>query len=521
MSDESMLSSFVGVRIHRNWDCEAVYDYDNNVRYTYGQMSQRSNTLAAFLMDELGLSKGDRIAFCSVNSVACLDAFGACMRSGMILTTYNHMLRAKELEVMIRKETPRVLFYSARFDATIDELKASGLDLIYIVLDDATCENAQYYYEDIMKYEAQRKVLQTDLSYEDTLMLLHTGGTTGAPKAAMLSYRAIFYNTVCSTITGNLSHKDCHLVYLPFYHTGGWNAVTLGLLLAGGRIIISGGFHPTTALTIIREERPTVGFAVEVIYKAMADHPDWEKTDISTYRWLMNGGAPISLETMSRYWERGVKLFNGLGMTEIGPNNIMPAVNEKSIEELSPKWNSVGVPMFFNNIRIVDEEGRDVAVGEQGELIWRGNLCFSGYWEDEESTAETIRDGWVHSGDMGYVDEDGYYFLSGRKKLMYISGGENIFPIEIEQEIQSHPDVEAVCVIGVLDDKWGETGKALIVRKPGTDITKEDIRAYLSARIAKIKIPTYVQFIDVIPRNSVGKVDLNTTREMFGFPGDE
>ncbi|NLI92162.1 MAG: long-chain fatty acid--CoA ligase [Peptococcaceae bacterium] len=315
-------------------------------------------------------------------------------------------------------------------------------------------------------------------------------------------------------LTAGLNREESANVLLPFFHTAGWNVLMMPMLIDGGRVIITTEFRPGTVLRIIETERPTVCIGIEMMYKAIARHSNFAKTDFSCYRWMLNGAAPISRETLDIYWSKGVRMVNPYDMTEAGPNNLCPGVNDMTPEEISSKWISVGRPMYFNNVPIVDENGADVPDGERGELLLNGNLTFSGYWMDEERTRSTVRDEWVYTGDIGYKDKDGFYYICGRKKSMYVSCGENIYLIQIEHLLGGHPAEETACVMGVQDEKWGETGKALIVLKPGYTVTKEELQAYVGEHSASIKIPKYVQFIRELPKNAVVKVDVTAVRQM-------
>lgn len=516
MSDEYLFPNLDLYRANISDTQQAVLDYDSGLRYTYGDLAERSSRLAAFLLDVLGLQKGDRIAFCAPNSIAFIDAFYASCKTGVVITTYNFLLNPKELRQMVARETPMVFFYAPKYADTADSLRGENPSMHFIPLEGDPRPGNYCAYSSIMARPAGRTVAQSSLGMDDIQMLIHTGGTTGVPKAAMIPYRSLFYNSLSEVLTFSLSRQDTAYVFLPFFHTAAWNVLTLPLLLAGGRVIISSGFHPETALDIIETEGPTVAIAVETVYKAMAASPRFETADFSSYRWMLSGAAPISRATMECYWRKGVKLVNAYGMTEIGPSNLAPPVNDISLDMAREKWSSVGKPMFFNSLRVVDEHGNDVAEGEKGELIWRGNLTFAGYWQNEAATRDIYRDGWIYSGDIGYRDADGYYYICDRRKNMYISGGENIFPLEIQNAIQAHPQVESAYVLGVPDERWGEVGKALVVCKAGAALEESALLAYLAGEISRIKIPKYIVFVDAIPRNAVGKFDVAEIRRRFG-----
>ena len=273
--------------------------------YTYNDMWERSEKLAWFLVHKLGLKKGDRIAFCATNAVAFFDAYYVTFKTGIIITTYNCLLREKELFSLIENEDPKVIFYSAEFVFTILSLREQGFKQEFICLD-MKGEGENYCYDDIMAIEDYGELPDPHLDFEDIQMLIHTGGTTGVPKAAMMSFRALFYNFLADCQGYQLNDGDSCILTLPLFHTAGWNVFTLPLLNLGGRVILMRGFNPEKVLKAIREERPTIGISVETMYKAMAMNPDFEKTDFSCYRYLVTGAAPTGRELLEVYWNRGV-----------------------------------------------------------------------------------------------------------------------------------------------------------------------------------------------------------------------
>jgi fatty-acyl-CoA synthase len=498
----------------------AIYDAENDVNYTYEDLELRSNKLAWFLTQKLGMKKGDRIGFCALNDVSFFDAFYVTFKTGIIITTYNLMLRDKELFSLIEMEEPRVIFYSPECVFVAMVLKENGFKQEFICLGEKQ-DGDNYCYQDIMDIEDWQPVTPpADLNYEDIQMLIHTGGTTGKPKAAMISFRSIFYNALVDILYLHCSENDAAIQTLPLFHTAGWNVLSLALLYVGGRLILVRGFNAEKVLQLIRDEKPTVGISVETMYKGMALHPDFEKTDFSCYRFLLAGASPTGREILEMYWNKGVKLVNSYGMTEVGPNN-MSFPTFVTIDEVREKWNSCGLPAPFNQLRIVDENGNDVRQGERGELLFNGKLLFSGYWKNPEATQNVFRDGWVHTGDMGYLDADGYCYISGRKKNMFISGGENIFPQEIEDCIMNIPGILEVCIIGVPDPKWGEVGRALVVMAPDApEIEREIIEKTVKREFSSLKVPKFITFLESVPKNSIGKRDTNKIKQLYGSPED-
>jgi fatty-acyl-CoA synthase len=515
-----MLEGIGSFRVHFFGNREAVYDYDNQAHYTYKDMAVRSDRLGGFLLEELRLTKGDRVAFVSENAIPFLDCFFMSYCSGIVMVTYNFLLGKSNLAQMVGREEPRVIFYSERCRELIEDLRETHPEIEFISIIGKRDARDRYDYDDIMDYRSSEDLEYDAPGFEDIQMLIHTGGTTGEPKAAMLSYRALFFNMISQILTCEITSKDSALVVLPFFHTAGWNISMMPTLLTGGRVIITTTFDSEKTLRIIREEKPTLMLGVETIYLALAAHSDFSRTDFSSFRWLVSGAAPIKKRTLQRYWEKGVWLLNGYGMTEIGPSNMTQPIYEMTPEQIRKKWNSVGKPMFFNNVRIVDDDGVDVPTGESGELLFRGWLTFSGYWRSDEQTEDIVRDGWVYTGDIARKDKDGFYYIIGRRKNVYISGGENIYPAEIESVIDRHPDVAIVCVIGVPDEDWGEVGKALIVLKPNRTVSKEEIRQFATERLPCIKVPRYVSFIEELPKNSIDKVDLQIVNQLYRNTGE-
>ncbi len=515
MYDSETIHNLMRQRVRFSHSHEAVYDYDTNLRYTYGDMELRSDKLAHFLVNVLGLKKGDRIGFCAVNHVAMFDAFFTTFKTGIIITTYNCLLKETELLTLINNEAPKVIFYTREVAAGAEAMKMLGFSQEFICLDDIETDD-KYRYSDIMGLTDYTIPTPPEMTFEDIQMLIHTGGTTGIPKAAMLSYRTIFYNQLVEHLYLQVIEDDSAIQTLPLFHTAGWNVMTLPILAAGGRIILTRSFAPDNLLKIIETERPTVGISVETIFKAMANHPSFETADLSSYRLLLVGAAPTGKELLERYWNKGVKIVNSYGMTEIGPNNMSHPIGMMSIDDLRKKWNSCGKPAPFNCIRLLDENGNEVGPGEKGELVFKGKLLFSGYWNDQEATEKMFNDGWVHTGDVGYLDEDGFCYISGRKKNMYISGGENIFTQEISDVISAMEGIDDVFIIGVPDEKWGEVGRALVVLSQGSSVTPEEIKAKVKHDLSTIKVPKYITFLDAIPKNAVGKSDLVTIKELFG-----
>ena len=300
MYDKETLTNMLQYRLRISGGSEAIYDYDEAKRYSYFELDRRSEALAYFLTEKLHMKKGDRMGFCATNHIAFYDAFFATFKTGIIITTYNCLLREKELHALIENEAPKVIFYSREFAQTVQGLKTAGFCQEFICIDEKGADD-RYDYSAIVENQPEGRLKEADISYEDIQMLIHTGGTTGQPKAAMMSFRSIFFNTLADQSVFELTSRDTAILTLPLFHTAGWNVLNTPVLYAGGRIILIRGFAPGKVLKIIREEKPTVGMSVETIYRAMSMDPDFDKTDFSCYRFLITGAAPTGKELLEKY----------------------------------------------------------------------------------------------------------------------------------------------------------------------------------------------------------------------------
>ena len=509
-TQEAVIRSFFMSRLERHPRSPAVQDFDRKESYTFGDLARRANGLANVLVKECGVRKGDRVAICAPNDMVYLDLFYATPRTGAISTAYNVMLDQAELATLIQKETPKVLFFAPDQQnriAALRDMPETASVKYWFPLDES-------YRERLERDDSEAPFVP--VAPEDIINLMHTGGTTGVPKGAMLSARAVMLNAVGQQNVYSLTKEDVMFGYLPFFHTATWHTVAMPLLYAGGKLVFARKFHVDQTFDVIEQERPTMIWGVPTIYRRLAEHPRFAKADFSSVTRCRCGAAPPPLDLMERYWEKGVQFCNGYGMTETGPGNLAMPVGEMTLEEIKAKRTSCGMLMPYNEARIVDSGGNEVPVGQEGELLLRGGVLFSGYWNDDLETRAAMPDGWMHTGDMARMDADGFYYVVGRKKNMYITNGENIFPSEVEAALFCHPGVQDVCVLGVPDACRGEVGKAVVVPRAAGGVSEAELRAFASARLPSIKRPVYYVFADEIPKNSVGKVELKKIRELYG-----
>ncbi|MEG2679424.1 MAG: AMP-binding protein [Oscillospiraceae bacterium] len=507
-------------RARLNADSVAVEELDTGRKYTYGDLEQRANRLAHYLKDACGVKKGDRVAFVSRNRVELIDGYYATGKLGAILVPYNARLSAKELGQLLERERPQVLFFEDVFVASIKELGQDCSVEHFVVLGDEEYQNYPAY--DVVTQACPDSFVSCpELELEDIHLIIHTGGTTGLPKGGLVSHRSELFNSFNELCTWGLNYADSAVILLPLFHTGGWNLLTLPLLHAGGKIFLSRGYDPQQALAVIEREKTTCLFGAATIFRMMVETPEFAAADLSSLRWIMAGAAPTPINIMDEFWKKGVKFVLGYGMTEAGPNNLSTPAQFVPQQVVEEKFASVGKPMYLSLIRLIDDDGNEVTEPDTpGELLWSGPQIFSGYWDNPKETAETLVDGWVHTGDMATVDRDGFYYIVGRKKNMFISGGENVFPPEIETALYDMSEVRECCVFGVPDEKWGEVGKAVISVKPGMALDKDCVLAHLAGKLARYKIPRYITFVDDVPKNSVGKIVVRQVTEQYGRAED-
>jgi fatty-acyl-CoA synthase len=340
---------------------------------------------------------------------------------------------------------------------------------------------------------------------------LFTGGTTGLPKGAMISHRMICWN-VLNTVIHDLHHDDIYFNVYPLFHAGGLFAYLSSQVVFGNTTVLVRQFDPVQVLDLIQREKVTVFAGVPTMYQAMTQAPNWSSADLSSLRFCTSGGAPLPVSLVEQYTrEKGIRFKQGFGMTEYGPGLFALAP-----EDAIRKAGSIGRPNFFVDVRVVDENNQPLGPNEVGELVLKGPSRFSGYWNNPEASAAVIDDeGWFHTGDLVRHDEGWYFTVVDRKKDMFISGGENVYPVEIEAVLYKHPAVHMCAVIGVPDPKWGEVGRACVVLKPGMAAIEDELIAHMQQHLARYKVPKSVVFMDSLPLSGMGKILKRELREQF------
>jgi fatty-acyl-CoA synthase len=474
-------------------------------RLSYRQMNERANRLANWLK-QAGVGKGDRVAIFARDGIEHLDCFFACCKLGAIHTALNWRLHWREVEEIAKDTTPKVMVFSDDFKEGMGELANALRGKPHAIRHYMHIEGsgipASQHFESVLQASPKTAVTCEKLEAEDIAALIFTGGTTGLPKAAQVSHRMIAWNTL-NTVIHDVTHNDIYLNVFPMFHTGGLFVYTLPQVIFGGTTILLRQFEPARVLELIEREKVTIFGGVPTMYQMMTQAENWAQADLSSLRFCTSGGAPLPVPLVDKYTkEKGIRFKQGFGMTEFGPG-IFALAPEDAIR----KAGSIGRPNFFVDARVVDEDNRPLGPNEVGELVLKGPSYCSGYFNNPEASASAAdSEGWFHTGDLAKYDEEWYFYIVDRKKDMFLSGGENVYPVEIEKALYQHPAVHMCAVVGVPDDKWGEVGKAVIVLKPGAQATEEEILEHCRTHLARFKVPKLVVFVDALPISAAGKI---------------
>jgi fatty-acyl-CoA synthase len=465
-------------------------------------MNERANRLANWLRDEAGVQAGDRVAILARDGVEHLDCFFACSKLGAIHTALNWRFHWRESADILQRTAPRVLIFSDDFRESVAALRGDGGTgpvRHYVHLEGEGVGRSDYF-GDILTRSAPTAVTNERVDEETIAALIFTGGTTGLPKAAQISHRMIAWNTL-NTIIHDLRHDDVYLNVFPLFHTGGLFVYTLPNVILGGTTILVRQFDPVQVLQLFSQEAVTIFAAVPTMYQMLTQAENWAESDLSSLRFCTSGGAPLPVPLVQRYIvEKGIRFKQGFGMSEFGPGIFALAP-----EDAVAKAGSIGRPNFYVDARIMDDENRPVGPGVVGELVLKGPSLSSGYYGDPHASAEVIDgDGWFHTGDLAQHDEDWYFTIVDRKKDMFISGGENVYPAEIEKVLYEHPAVHMCAVVGVPDPRWGEIGVACVVLKE--EVTAEALLSHLQSRLARYKVPKRVELMESLPISGAGKI---------------
>ena len=477
-------------------------------RLSYADLDERALRCALSWTTTLGLEKGDRVAILSNNRVEFLEAYFAATKSGIVLVPLGTKLTAKELEYILRDAGVKALLYAGAYAETVRALDRC-VDLgHWIALDDPVRPDHEHH----ARLRDRGHVAGDSLPRcegDDVCCLLYTSGTTGRPKGVIVPHRMVAYNALNTVACWQLQETDVSPVFTPLYHAGGLGAFIGPIFAVGGTIVLHDGFDVAEVLSTITDERCTVVLGVPTIFRMLLDSEAFDDADLRHVRWFISGGAPLPPALVEDYRAQGVVLRQGYGLTEVGVN-CFSMTSEEAIRHPG----AIGRPMMFTEARLVDAAGRQVEPGEVGELLLRGPHVSAGYWHKPDATRASYDDeGFFHTGDLARQDESGLYSIAGRRTDMYISGGVNVYPPEVEAELLLHADIEDVAVVGVPHPKWGEQGVAFVLRRANSSVSRETVHEFLRGRLAKYKLPRQILFVNELPRTPYGKVKKHELRQ--------
>lgn len=491
-------------------DREALYDLHTGRRYTYAELNTRANRAANFLRERFNVQRGDRVSILAQNCLPFVDLLFGLGKIGAIFAPLNWRLTAHELVYIVNDLQPRVLICGPEYVSVLAEMR-SDINVDYLIsLEGADIPGTEPY-ESLLEQASGSEPERPPLEADDTYCILYTSGTTGKPKGALLPHRQILWNAINTVISWGLSEEDVSPILTPMFHSGGLFVFLVPLFYAGGRIVLARSFDPEESLKAIVEEQCTVILGVPTLFQVWMNSPAFAEADFSHVHFFISGGAPCP-PSLIEAWSRmkGVAMRQGYGLTEVGVNCFT-----MTDEDALRKAGSVGKPIFHSRMRLVDEDGRDVPFGETGELIIAGPHVCAGYWRNPEATADSLRNGWFHTGDMARQDEEGYFYIAGRYKDMIISGGENVYAAEVEAVFREHDAVADAALIGQPDEKWGEVGLMIVALKLGRSASVEELLAHCQGRLARYKIPKRVEFMVELPYSPYGKVIKAELREKW------
>jgi len=469
-------------------DKVACQTCENNQTYSYGAIHETASKLAYYFQKELGLKKGDRICILAENCIEYIYLFSAAQKIGIVLVPLNYRLKKAEINALVHDAQVSLILYESIFQELITDCKQNHKTLNINQLTSNIYNQPQNYSDE-------------NLEETDPIFILYTSGSTGIPKGALYTHKMLFWNSVNTAVSLHISSSTITLNVMPPFHTGGWNVFLTPVLHHGGKILLMKKFSAAEVLVALNKYECNQFMAVPTMLKMMSEEDCYKKIELPSLKYIVVGGEAMPLNLIKKFDQKGISIRQGFGMTEVGPN--LTSLHEKYVME---KMGSIGKPNMYIKVKLLDANGKEVQQGDRGELCFAGACVTPGYWNKKEATQKAIKNGWFHSGDIATMDEDGFLYIVDRIKNMYISGGENVYPAEVEKILLNHPSVSEAVIVGVPDEKWGEVGKAFIVLK-NKNQEVDDLKNFCSQSLSKYKIPKHFVFIDEIPKLSNGKID--------------
>ncbi len=485
-------------------DRVAVVNDADGCHFSYRELNRSATQIAWRMQASFGLCPGDRVACLSTNRVEYLSLYFACGKVGAVLVPLNFRFPAPQLLELLQDCRPRLLVFEAAFAATVDALAAADLDMQIWGIDAQDSRRNGPSMVDVAGSAASREpdlaVYEADA--EDIAMILYTSGTTGRAKGAMIPYRQIHWNAVNTIIGLQLTQDDVAFLNLPLFHTGGWHVLFTPLMQLGGRVVLQQRFDAERCNAVMGREGITILFGVPTMLRMLAEAENFATANLSSVRCAIFGGESCPTSLIELFQRRGIAMRQGYGLTEAGPNCFsLPA------DDAVRRQGSIGFPNFYVGTRLVTDDHHEAASEQVGELWMKGPHLFAGYWGNAAATRDVLIDGWLATGDLMRRDADGYYYVVGRKKEMFVSGGENVYPAQVERILQGHSTVALAAVIGVPDPAWGETGWAFVQLQPDCTIEAAELHDWCRQRLATFQCPTRFILMDDLPLGPSGKID--------------
>ena len=464
---------------------------------TYKELDRIANRLAHRLTMQEQIKKGDRVAVLAENCLEYIALFCAAQKTGFILVPLNFRLSSPEINYLLRDSKPKLVIAETKFQHLLDQAPD-----YHKIRNHWTLESLEHLFDKAISTDDDASFPKMHLRDNDPVFILYTSGTTGFPKGALYTHKMLFWNSINTSISLIVNSESRTINVMPPFHTGGWNVLTTPFFHHGGYTCLLKKFEPSSVLSLLQSEQVTLFMGVPTMLKMIADEPAFAQADFSSLHYIIVGGEPMPVPLIEKWHEKGVLIRQGYGMTEVGPN--LTSLHQTDAVR---KRGSIGRPNFYVDIKIVDEQGQECKPNQPGELLLRGPMVTPGYWRNRQATQKALEGGWFHTGDMVRQDEEQYIYVVDRIKNMFISGGENIYPAEIERVIVTHPAVAEVSIVGIPDEKWGEAGYAFVVLHAAAQLTEAELLDFCAARLARFKIPKNISFMEALPKNDTGKIN--------------
>ena len=489
---------------------------------TYKELNDEVNQVAHFFQDK-GLKKGDRISVLLTNCPEFLVIYFAAAKLGLILVPLNFRLVGPELEYQLNDCGCRLLIFHDSlvnsFEDVRDNIKVEEDKFICLEsgdLDTSICPDWAYDYSEAMKnFPVTEPELEDPVGFDDPLAIIYTAGTTGNPKGAVVSHEQTYFKNFQIACYSNMRSDDVYLAHVPLFHSGGLFVVSTPALCAGATMATRKRFDAEGFAEDIENYKATIVIGLTTMWRFILETGRLDHIDSSSIRVVMGGGERTPMNMFDELGQRGLQLQSVYGQTENSCMMMLPK------EDVQRKQGSIGRPGFFTEIWIQNSDGKKLPPNEIGEIVASGPTVMSGYWNMPDKTDQTIIYGVLHTGDLGYTDDEGYFYIVDRERDMYRSGGENVYPAEVEKILDGHPKVLNVAIIGVPDERWGETGMAFIVPTKKGKITKEEMSEFLKGKVARYKFPSQIKFLDELPLTGMGKVKKVELKKKYGARLDE